>query len=597
MKNYKRTLAALTAGFLALSPCFAAGMTAVAANTITINNAENDADNAHNYNAYCLIKATEIDDNGLLKGIELGDNVTSLSALANALKNMKIDEAPVGEFANLNGDSSLQDIVEALEAFNENREDKDVQQLAKALSEVKTGNPKPIPQDATSKNYIATVDDIGWYLITDTKGTGTKVVSANLLQVLGTAEVNPKFSLPSIDKKIVENENKVEFNEASIGDTINYELTSAVPNMQGYDKYFFVINDTIANSLTFNPESVHVYIDDIELLNTDDKKYFTVDTENTTVGDVKYSFQIVMNNFIQHADKAGKPIKVTYSAVLNEKANITSAGNVNDVCLTYSNNPNVTPNGESNENPDEPKQPDNPPGTPNNPDDDYDAPVGVTPKDRVKTFTTAIKIHKIDNKNNSLIGAEFTLAGNAANIVLVSTETFTADADGTYWKLKDGKYTTTNPNTDGIDTSKYESTDTKYKKSTELTPKGNVSTPVDIKGYVDNDGYISFIGLGAGTYTLTESKVPNGYNGIEPIEFTISNGSNMSFADPDWSISNNDFTHDGEYFNIEIKNVKGATLPSTGGIGTKLFYLFGGMLVVGSSVVLITKKRMSADEN
>ena len=47
---------------------------------------------------------------------------------------------------------------------------------------------------------------------------------------------------------------------------------------------------------------------------------------------------------------------------------------------------------------------------------------------------------------------------------------------------------------------------------------------------------------------------------------------------------------------LTVKNKEGSTLPSTGGVGTKLFYLFGGMLAVGSGVVLVTKKRMSYEK-
>ena len=47
---------------------------------------------------------------------------------------------------------------------------------------------------------------------------------------------------------------------------------------------------------------------------------------------------------------------------------------------------------------------------------------------------------------------------------------------------------------------------------------------------------------------------------------------------------------------FDVVNNPGDTLPSTGGIGTKLFYLFGGMLAVGSGVLLVTKKRMGKAE-
>ena len=46
----------------------------------------------------------------------------------------------------------------------------------------------------------------------------------------------------------------------------------------------------------------------------------------------------------------------------------------------------------------------------------------------------------------------------------------------------------------------------------------------------------------------------------------------------------------------DIVNKEGSTLPSTGGIGTTIFYGLGGVLVLGSGVALITKKRMKKDE-
>ena len=47
---------------------------------------------------------------------------------------------------------------------------------------------------------------------------------------------------------------------------------------------------------------------------------------------------------------------------------------------------------------------------------------------------------------------------------------------------------------------------------------------------------------------------------------------------------------------IKIANSQGATLPSTGGIGTKIFYILGGTLVIGSGAALVIKKRMGKDE-
>ena len=313
-----------------------------------------------------------------------------------------------------------------------------------------------------------------------------------------------------------------------------------------------------------------------------------------------------MNDFIQHKAQAGKEIKVTYSAKLNEKADITNTGNPNKVFLTYSNNPNVEATPEGPTNPDEPKVPSTPPDTPDNPGVDYDSPVGVTPWSDVNTFTTAIKVIKVDDSTpaNPLKGAEFKLTGTDMNIVLVSEDKFTADPSGTYWKLKDGTYTTTNPATPGVDTSKYDDdTTTKYKRTTEFTQKGNIATPVDVKGFVDDDGWIIFKGLGAGTYTLTETTTPKGYNTVSPITIIISNdkvANAFSKTNPNWKVVKDadpdvELTASENIYGLQVVNVKGSTLPSTGGMGTRLFYIIGGLLVAGSLVLLVTKKRMSRE--
>lgn len=105
---------------------------------------------------------------------------------------------------------------------------------------------------------------------------------------------------------------------------------------------------------------------------------------------------------------------------------------------------------------------------------------------------------------------------------------------------------------------------------------------------------LTFSGLGAGTYTLTETVTPDGYNTISPIEFTINFESNtLKFS------SNNDaivLDEVNNVFTATIANYSGSQLPSTGGIGTTIFYIVGGVLVVFAVVLLVTKKRMKNEE-
>ena len=88
-------------------------------------------------------------------------------------------------------------------------------------------------------------------------------------------------------------------------------------------------------------------------------------------------------------------------------------------------------------------------------------------------------------------------------------------------------------------------------------------------------------GLDSKTYYLEETKAPTGYNQLTArVEAAAS-----TTTAPD---SNIDY---------KVENNKGATLPSTGGIGTTIFYVVGGLLAVGAGVVLVTKKRMGKEEN
>ena len=179
----------------------------------------------------------------------------------------------------------------------------------------------------------------------------------------------------------------------------------------------------------------------------------------------------------------------------------------------------------------------------------------------------------------------------AADDYEVSYETA---ADGTYYMLKDGTYTTEAPNGNE---DLYDSTSKKYKlvdKVTEDVTKEQVTA----EGYVNENGVLTIEGLNAGTYTITELAAPEGYNLLNlPIELVVNSVVDQDTKTCDWSA-----TVDGENAAIEnnvikltVKNNQGSELPSTGGIGTTLFYVLGGMLVLSACVILITRKRVNAE--
>jgi LPXTG-motif cell wall-anchored protein len=151
-----------------------------------------------------------------------------------------------------------------------------------------------------------------------------------------------------------------------------------------------------------------------------------------------------------------------------------------------------------------------------------------------------------------------------------------------------------------------------------FTKKGNVykydpdSTLTDVTS--ESNGYITILGLSEGTYKFTETTAPAGYNKFnEEKEVTASelvitgeiaetddNSLVTIYVDKDGNKKENAGEEGDEittYYNIVNKNVphtNGTTLPSTGGIGTTIFYVVGSLLVVGAVVFLITNRRMKA---
>lgn len=122
-------------------------------------------------------------------------------------------------------------------------------------------------------------------------------------------------------------------------------------------------------------------------------------------------------------------------------------------------------------------------------------------------------------------------------------------------------------------------------------------TPDEIKGDIyrvantgdaniptNKSGKFTIQGLGAGTYYLTETKQPAGYNKLStPVTVVIDKDGKVKVKNGD------DYD---EVNRVDVENKTGTVLPSTGGAGTTMIYLVGAVLVLGSGVVLATKRRV-----
>lgn len=459
---------------------------------------------------------------------------------------------------------------------------------ADALAAAKAANITPGTATAVEGDTSVTINNLplGYYVVEDV-GAATPISALILDTTNPNVTVEIKAEKPSIDKKIEGNKDiddsttgDVKYNNAAVGDKVPYKLTSHVPDMTGYEKYYFVVNDTLSKGLTFNND-VAITIGDKTLVK--DTDYTVTSTEND---EETTSVEIVFKNFIQYKDQAGATITITYSATVNEDAVIGTAGNKNEVTVTYSNNPNIKDNG-----------------TPGNPDKPTpDSPTGETPKSETRTYVTGIELIKVDPDGNRLTGAEFKISGEKTNIVLVTKEVYTA-ADGTepegteyYYLLEDGTYTKVAPNGDEEYDAQYADIETKYIKET-VTESKKTTENVEITGAVGDDGVLRFDGLSAGVYTITEIKAPDGYNLLEePITVTIGfTAPKESSTECTWTYTGTDKVNDVGINQITVTNETGSELPSTGGRGTTVFYVLGSILAIGAAILLVTKRRMNVE--
>ncbi|PWL47213.1 MAG: hypothetical protein DBY39_05355 [Clostridiales bacterium] len=449
---------------------------------------------------------------------------------------------------------------------------------AAALAAAKAANIAPGTATAGEGATSVTISELplGYYVVEDA-GAATPISALILDTTNPDVTLEIKADQPGIEKKIDGDtdtddttEGLVDYNNAAIGDKVPYVLTTRVPDMTGYTKYYFVVNDTLSKGLSFNGD-VTITLGDTTL--TKDTDYTVTATENA---DGTTSVEIVFKNFIQYKNAEKRNITITYSATVNGQAVIGVAGNPNAVTLTYSNNPNISDSGTTDQ-PDKPTE---------------GSPVGETPEDETRTYVTAIELIKVDPEGNRLTDAEFTVTGQKTNIVLLRKDVFTKAEEGDYWKLKNGTYTTTEPTEETK--ADYESITDRYSKEIKAETI-QTRESVTATGVVGSDGILRVEGLSAGEYTITEVKAPAGYNLLKtPIVIRIDwSAPAASSTDCSWTVSGVEgAVVIGGLVKVTIENNAGTELPSTGGIGTTIFYVLGGALVLAAVVLLVTRKRM-----
>lgn len=383
--------------------------------------------------------------------------------------------------------------------------------------------------------------EAGYYLIKNKTVGENEVFTDYILQVVKNVTVKPKSGKPTLDKQIKHNEtgNWGVVGDNQIGDTVEFRTITTVPDVSGYTSYVYTIHDEMSAGLTSNvktADNVTIKVNDNNE-NVLDKSYYTVAAEENSN---KFTVTVDVLKAIKDRKMAeGNKLYTYYTGVLNEGAKVYDEGNQNNKAhLEYSNNPH-------NENS-----------------------KTQTPDKVVYDWTFKMEVSKVDSADNAALnGAKFVLSENG------SCSLGTIGEDGTPTKTTD--LISLIKNSDGSYT---------------VAPAGTGSTV-----YVMTAGNITIQGLDDATdYYLYETKAPAGYNRLtEAVKFKI-NATYDDTGDTCTNVSTQVANADSQQgVSITVKNNKGTTLPSTGGIGTTLFYVIGGGLMAVAAVLLVTKKRMN----
>ena len=422
--------------------------------------------------------------------------------------------------------------------------------------------------DSTGKNgagdYTITGLAAGYYLVKDQDNSLTgenDFYTAYMMKVVGNVQATPKGEKPAL-KKQIKNNNTGMWSETGnaafqLGDTVSFRMVVTVPDTSRYtDDYIYKIYDTMTEGLTSNVKTVEDF--SIEIKNDPnnklDSKYCSLVASKITVdGKQVDHFELSIDIKQAIADgkiEAGNDLCVNYTAVLNDKADFYTIGegkNTNTAYLEYSNNPNGA-------------------GT------------GKTPESSVHAWTFAMIVSKIDGTTKApLTGAKFVLSRRAD----LKVSDMQCDENG-----------------DPTVTTDLIPFHTGGRAHYELATEEEVADGTNITYTAELGTQIVFAGFGEYTYYLYETKAPGGYNLLsEPVAVTFHCSNTMdAMTDPAY-ITINDSAKQITSMMFDIENKSGATLPETGGIGTTLFYVIGGLLVVGAGVLLVTKKRMGKAEN
>ena len=387
-------------------------------------------------------------------------------------------------------------------------------------------------RSTTAAEGVATFNNLplGYYLVNSSAGALCSLDTTHL-----AVNIKEKNEVPSDDKKVEEDSvsQYQDQNDADIGQEINFKTTiHAKKGAQGY-----VLYDKMEDGLDFVQNSIVITAGNTTLTENTHYRvtsgaYKKLGTDGTIVDDGNATFIITFEQSYLDTINSDVDIVVSYKGKLNADA-IVGHGYTNDTTLKYGDN-------------------------------------NITVEDETKSYTWGIDIIKQDGRDNTkkLEGAKFVIykAGTTEGTVQVAK--FDSKGKFTGWCAE-----------------------IKKAEADLLAMKVADFDSASILTTAATTGEIKVSGLDEGVYKLLEVEAPVGYNKLSSvvdatIDSTSDTETGKQLATP--------LTAETDGFKVvTVDNNAGSVLPSTGGIGTTIFYVVGGVLVLAAIILLVTKKRMS----
>ena len=532
----KKAIKKLLAALLAVAMVCAMAIPAFAYNP---GETKEDLNTKHDYGAFQIFEGVISKDNPTLSDVNWGRNITEPDIF---LAKLKEDPTIGGKFET---DFTAQDVLAVISKWH----DSDDNSIAFArvvchyLYPDANANPTPVATDHTGGINIP---KSGYYLIVDTSTFSdddfyhayNSFFLLNVPQTPYVVLVNHKVVKPTVEKEVYDNNDIGSTGgwgssaDHAINEPFQFRLIAKLPasenNGRAYDYYK---EYAVCFTDTLSDGITFDKLDTVEIANVDGGNPQVIDAANyTRTPNGSQSFKLSIDNVKTCAAAAGLN--------LNDGATIT-------VTYTAHLNENATVNTA---------------GGPNTTDNKNSVFLQYSNNPRIDTSldyttTSEVCVYTYQLNNTKLAESEDGAPLKGAHFRLYSDEACTQEQEVTLYK-KDDFY--------------YPIKDAKDKTAVEMESA--------------DDGTFNVRGLDAGTYYLKETTPPAGYSACDKTRIVIS----ATHSEYNVNLS-------GESnLNNKIINKKagGITLPSTGGIGTTIFYVVGGGLMVAAIVLLVTKKRM-----